>query len=515
MKNRFVSLFFLISIINLSTKFTFANQGIFDDSKNYVNNNPLKLGNPEQIGNDLLKYREDTSNLANLSDEELSNVSVTSTPRKSNNGVENGGDLLLVSSQIMQPINPDEPFLKNSLKIEDNPMKYVNMTPTKKTQKVRKEDFSKCIEGIEFETNLERRLTYYPPPQRQKKICIGNAHHNDDDPLCDEFIMQDIPRIESDGREEWSLSGEDVLKINNCYELSNICLESGSRNFGELVVTRPCWRYKIIYKCRSEPVNGCQYFKKRGCELKKSKCLTEISPCMKWEKIYDCGNEIEFEYEELSGGGIFCLEGNCHKPEPKANQGMNEAIAHLGILNGMSKDMSPTNPPTIFKGESDYCERYVTNFCDCCADLDGWGKTIGLTKCNANELNLAKKRKKGLCVYVGSYVDTKFIGIDISTRQVYVCFASKIGRILHEQGRAQIGRGFGSPKNPDSDPLTISETQRMKFDQMDFSEIFDDILPSNISEKAQKSFPQQFKNQMPKMQKNINQGSNNVISKIF
>ena len=567
----FSILIVVLLLILTKLNFVFANQKDFNNGKNFSTiENQMKLGNPDELENDLLKHKENISHLSNLDDNSLSQARPENDALK----LENGEDLLLNSenSKIEHPIDKREKFFENSSKIESDPLAYMNMKQVSGKKTIKTEILKKCIEGVNFELNIERRLNYIPPPRIREKRCNGHSKnwplqecdnlnegliekngiydkekpylqswsdnvkagyktkntflrfstsfkwysssgtaswtHINNTQTCDNFNMVELPRREQDGKEGWDIATpnqEIILEKNNCYETARICTLSGTRNFDGINVNRPCWQERITYVCKSDPLDGCEYLKKRGCDLKSSLCI-EGNPCLKWERTYDCSETRIIDTEDLTGGELFCLSGDCHKPDPEQNNDMNEAVVNLAVIQAMKKDMGNMNPPTIFKGEKNHCERYITNFCDCCADLDGWGKTIGLTRCSTGEKSLAEKRKKGLCYFVGSYVPTKVLGFEVTKRRAYCCFSTKLARLLHEQGRSQIGKNWGSSENPDCGPLTISEIAMMKFDQMNFSEIFDELF-KDVSTKAQKAFPNQMQNQMPTMQENINKGN--------
>jgi hypothetical protein len=75
------------------------------------------------------------------------------------------------------------------------------------------------------------------------------------------------------------------------------------------------------------------------------------------------------------------------------------------------------------------------------------------------------------CHYVGSYCSKKikYIGC-VQKRKTYCCFHSALARIIQEQGRPQIGKGWGDPKSPDCSGFTINEFQKLDFSKIDFSE---------------------------------------------
>ncbi|MEW6587358.1 MAG: conjugal transfer protein TraN, partial [Nitrospirota bacterium] len=55
------------------------------------------------------------------------------------------------------------------------------------------------------------------------------------------------------------------------------------------------------------------------------------------------------------------------------------------------------------------------------------------------------------------------------------CFNSKLGRIINEQGRPQIGKSFGSAKDPDCEGFTPEELSKLDFSRLDLSEYINDM----------------------------------------
>lgn len=116
----------------------------------------------------------------------------------------------------------------------------------------------------------------------------------------------------------------------------------------------------------------------------------------------------------------------------------------------------------------------------------------GILSCEQAEQVLAMKRDNRLCHSLGSYCSAKLpiIGVCIETTQSYCCFNSRLARILNEQGRAQLGRGWGSAQSPDCSGFTLAQLQSLDFSRMDLSEFYAEIAPtlpnaSAISARAQ------------------------------
>jgi len=110
---------------------------------------------------------------------------------------------------------------------------------------------------------------------------------------------------------------------------------------------------------------------------------------------------------------------------------------------------------------------------------------MDLMKCDQEEELLAMRRGQGLCTKTGSYCSSKFLGVCLVKKEGWCCFPSKLGRIVNEQGRPQIGKGWGSGESPDCSGFTQDELAKLKFDQMNFSEFIAGIpVPSKTSSYA-------------------------------
>lgn len=333
----------------------------------------------------------------------------------------------------------------------------------------------------------------------------------------------DTHQSEAGAKEYWkgvTTGNEALIEQHNCYATKRQCVDAEAKHFDELIVTRPCWREQVTFTCHSEPLDGCQYYQDKGCYLQKSICIDDaIKPCAKWKRTYQCLTKSEVDASGVGGTTLFCLDGDCHSPSIDKNSDMNEAIAQLSVFKEMQKNMSNTTPPTVFKGEMAQCTRHMINFTDCCSSMGGWGKSLGLSNCSAEEKALAERKGKKLCHYVGTYCAEKmWPNICVRKKSTYCCFANKLARLFHEQGRPQLGRGWGSAEHPDCGALTAHELHNIKFDQMDFAELFHELF-QQVGTKATKALPQQMQNQMPAIQQNLQKvretGDGGVTRQVF
>lgn len=104
----------------------------------------------------------------------------------------------------------------------------------------------------------------------------------------------------------------------------------------------------------------------------------------------------------------------------------------------------------------------------------------GILDCEQAEQILAMKRDNRLCHGVGSYCSSRLpiIRLCVETTESYCCFNSRLARILNEQGRGQLGRGWGGPQSPDCTGFTVGQLQALDFSQMNLSEFYAEIAPT-------------------------------------
>lgn len=94
-------------------------------------------------------------------------------------------------------------------------------------------------------------------------------------------------------------------------------------------------------------------------------------------------------------------------------------------------------------------------------------------KCSEDELGLAVDVDLKKTHFVGSYCAKKSVFGCTEKRQSYCVFASPLARIINEQARPQLGRGWGTPKDPDCSGITLEELVRLDWNQIDLGEWMD------------------------------------------
>lgn len=103
-----------------------------------------------------------------------------------------------------------------------------------------------------------------------------------------------------------------------------------------------------------------------------------------------------------------------------------------------------------------------------------------LLSCEQSEQLLAMHRDANLCVHVGSFCSARvpIIKTCIEQTESHCCFNSRLARIINEQGRGQVGKGWGSAEGPDCSGFTTAEFEQLDFSRIDMSEFVQEISAS-------------------------------------
>lgn len=91
-------------------------------------------------------------------------------------------------------------------------------------------------------------------------------------------------------------------------------------------------------------------------------------------------------------------------------------------------------------------------------------------KCTKDEFELGSKRDLKSCVFVGGYCKSRVLGYCIEKRDTYCCFTTPFARIVQEQARPQLGRRWGTPKEPDCAGIGMSELEALNWDAINLDE---------------------------------------------
>jgi len=260
-----------------------------------------------------------------------------------------------------------------------------------------------------------------------------------------------------------------------CYYKSKVCTQGPqTRVIQGVPITKDCWQYTQTYGCSYPSRQDCGPLRARGCAQINSRCKQRVgNSCVVYSQTYECKDPPRTTYAIKGGTTPFCLDGSCRDQSWENNDEMMSSLAQLALLKELQGQFGMGG---FFKGEDNRCSKQPVNFKDCCGSGKGWGKDLGLASCSSKEKLLSQRRKKGLCHYVGTYCAKKVLGQCVKKNSTYCCWGSKLLKVFHEQGRPQIGMGWGTPKHPLCRGFTIEEIQGIDFSKLDLSEVFEDLM---------------------------------------
>ncbi|MEM6485290.1 MAG: conjugal transfer protein TraN [Pseudomonadota bacterium] len=255
-------------------------------------------------------------------------------------------------------------------------------------------------------------------------------------------------------------------------------------------VFRDCWRYDTAMTCAGTTATDegyCSELVSRGCSPIDSQCEAD-GTC---EHTYECPLDGWSEPAEDCTDTSFALQGVEFDTSVEQSGDFGVAAANLqameeAVLDMDSAGVTCTETPVgsgeyncvgdllIFNGEDRRCSKKALGFANCCS-RSGWG--LGwASDCSSEEDILRTQRAEGQCVYVGTYCSDDSIFGCLEKTETNCCFRSKLGRIIHEQGRPQIGYGWGSAEAPECEGFSEEQLAALDFGAIDFSEYFADAF---------------------------------------
>jgi len=264
-----------------------------------------------------------------------------------------------------------------------------------------------------------------------------------------------------------------------CSVTEEICTDTGRKNIDGLVINKDCWDYDRTYTCSNESpdLSDCSSLE-NTCSFDTQECVEKNSDdiCIEYKRSYQCNNVGGDDADiAICGSQVYCKNGDCEEIDYERDTNFSKAAASLAVLDEAADDLDTSNT-TTFTGSSGKCGKDLVNYSDCCK-ISGWGESIG-GSCSTEAQTLQEQRKNKLCVYVGEYCsdEEELTGTCLKEKQSYCCFNSKIARIIHEQGRPQLGISWGSPESPNCSGFPITQLDDIDFSTVDFSELSADIM---------------------------------------
>lgn len=286
-----------------------------------------------------------------------------------------------------------------------------------------------------------------------------------------------IPRV------EWVEScpfnkADGVLKGTECSEPGGT--KTGVMEGKPWSLTEACWAYRDKYVTQSADNGTCQaYVDNPACTLATRQCAfySGEGTCLHEYATYSCESKTSGKVM-ICGGDVFCLDGECDKAQSGKSNDFGEAVSQLAALAAAGKDVAALNGIDVraFTGQAKFCKKAAAGYSNCCKD-SGWGQDIGLAKCSSDEKALAKAKTNKLTVSVGEFCSKKVLGVCLEKKRSYCQFDSKLAQIVQQQGRnGQLHISFGSSKHLDCRGITVDELQQIKFDQLDLTNFYEDLM---------------------------------------
>mgnify|MGYP000202102735 CR=1 FL=1 len=241
-------------------------------------------------------------------------------------------------------------------------------------------------------------------------------------------------------------------------------------------ITRDSWRETYTYSCLKKVESTCHSLSSKGCLQINSECIEQMGGvCVVWKQTFKCpsAKRTTTRYKTVGAKSPFCLTGDCAASDYEANGELLNAMSHLAILKEAQDDVRAN--VGIFKGQVRKCSKNCAGFRDCCTTGKGWGVSMNLAACSGEERELGEWRAKKRCVFVGTYCAEKILGKCTRKKSSFCCFGNKLSKLLNDQGKRQLGIGFGDARFPDCRGLTPEELSRIDMSKMDLSELYEEV----------------------------------------
>ncbi len=188
----------------------------------------------------------------------------------------------------------------------------------------------------------------------------------------------------------------------------------------------------------------------------------------------NCGAELDDAQDGGSCGRVtYCVGAGCETVPSQSNTGFVEATTRLNMAVELGGDEFDRDDMRFFTGKRRACHIHFGGLANCCRNS---GLLVGLANCSASERELAEERHAGNTHYLGRYCSRRTLfGICIRHSRAWCVFGSKLGRILQQQGRAQLGIGWSSCRG-----LTVAEIEGIDFARLDLSEFTENLMDGSM-----------------------------------
>jgi len=195
------------------------------------------------------------------------------------------------------------------------------------------------------------------------------------------------------------------------------------------------------------------------------------------QSAFGVGSRLVYDVLMNAGNREFLYQG---MSALLTSGGFSGSFTSYGVTVAVNGTALPAGSSVLYAGDS-----MVVAF-------DPWSLAIAVViyivmsmmSCNEEEGKLAMKEGARLCHSTGSWCSSclRILGKCVSCLERTTgkcCFNSMLARIVNEQGRSQISKGWGSGQNPDCSGFSIPELQSLDFAAMDLTEFYASIVPNH------------------------------------
>lgn len=321
--------------------------------------------------------------------------------------------------------------------------------------------------------------------RRKENIVTSKWTHKDNIEKCDHFFFEEIVTQQGSEKDSWETEDAEVLhsiESNPSCKLLYTTVVKGPEThmINGKAVFREVWARQHHFSCEADSQSKCAAYRQQGAIFISKKCLQTnvFDECDLWEKIYDLGQKASFQQSQVGFNKDALWGFNNHDTSYNKNTDFGQVLTTLSVFSDLENNLEEKGTHfhedvPIFKGEKLTCEKSFlegTVF-DCCKKMEGFAIDVKLASCKSEEKCLAKYRSDGKCRFIGS----QKAKLGTVTEHVYCCFPSKLARVIHEQGRKQLGIKWGKADKPKCRGLSLKEFQKIDFSKIDLSEVIDDI----------------------------------------
>ncbi|RTL56486.1 MAG: conjugal transfer protein TraN [Rhodocyclaceae bacterium] len=215
--------------------------------------------------------------------------------------------------------------------------------------------------------------------------------------------------------------------------------------------------------CRDQLLQNCCYSDNAGAAMSN-------------QSLFGMGSRLVFDILMNSENQDFLIQG---MQALLMDGGFAGTFTSYGVTVAVNGAALPAGSVALYSGENVLIA------------VDPWSLAITATfyvvmsmmSCSDNEGKLAMKEGAHLCHTVGTYCSSclRILGVCVACIEHTTgkcCFNSKLARIINEQGRTQVGKGWGSAENPDCSGFTVAQLQQLNFAAMDLSEFYASLVPT-------------------------------------